>query len=164
MKKTLRCHECGSDMVRDTRPHDVNYKDRSVTVDQSGWYCTGCSEVVIDGADMAVLEDAFVRLKAEVDDILTPTEVARIRKRLGLSQRRAGAILGGGPRSFQKYESGTDWVTRAMANLLRLLDRDPGRLTELVQVNEGRTGTVRTRTTPTASRPRATRRPVGTEG
>lgn len=135
MEKTLRCHECGSDMARDVRSHDVVYKGRSVEVAQPGWYCTGCKEVVLDGDDMAVTEDAFVRLKAEVDGILTPKEVTQIRKRLGLSQRRAGALLGGGPRSFQKYESGSDWVTRAMANLLRLLDKDPSRLGELIGKN-----------------------------
>jgi len=132
MEKTMRCHECGSDMVRDAHPHDVVYKGRAVEVVQPGWYCTGCKEVVLDGDDMAVTEEAFVRLRAQVDGILTPEEVTQIRKRLGLSQRRAGALLGGGPRSFQKYESGSDWVTRAMANLLRLLDRDPSRLGELI--------------------------------
>jgi len=50
---------------------------------------------------------------------------------LGLSQRKAGARLGGGPRSFQKCESGTDQVTKAMANLLRLLDRHPTMIKEL---------------------------------
>lgn len=53
------------------------------------------------------------------------------RRKLSLSQRKASALLGGGPRSFQKYESGSGWVTRAMANLLRLLDHDPTRLEEL---------------------------------
>ncbi len=138
MEKTLRCHECASDMVRDRRPHEVVYKGHSVTVAQSGWYCTACAEVVIDGTDMTVLEEAFLHLKAEVDGILTPAEVTRIRKHLGLSQRRAGALLGGGPRSFQKYESGADWVTRAMANLLRLLDKDPSRLAELGETGHAR--------------------------
>jgi len=158
MDKVLRCHECGSDMVRDTRPHDVDYKGRSVTVQQSGWYCTGCKEVVVDGTDMTVLEDAFVRLKAEVDGILTPAEVTRIRKHLGLSQRQAGALLGGGPRSFQKYESGTDWVTRAMANLLRLLDKDPSRLAELGDIRHARPA--RTRNRP-AARTTTNRRQAG---
>jgi len=131
MEQTLTCHECGRDMVRDVRPHDVVYKDRKVTVQQPGWYCTGCPEAVLNGDDMGVMEAAFVHLKAEVDGILTPDEVQRIRKKLGLSQRKAGALLGGGPRSFQKYESGTDWVTKAMANLLRLLDRHPTLVKEL---------------------------------
>lgn len=118
-------------MKRDVRGDDVTYKGQSVHVDQPGWYCTGCSEVVFEWDDAAVMENAFMALKVEVDGLLPPAEVTRIRKKLGLSQRKAGAILGGGPRSFQKYESGTDWVTRSMANLLRLLDNDPSRIKEL---------------------------------
>jgi len=164
MGKTIQCHECGAVMVRDVRPGDVTYKGHVARIDQPGWYCQGCHEIVLDGPDSAVTEQAFVELKVEVDGILPPGEVTRIRRKLGLSQRRAGAVLGGGPRSFQKYESGTDWVTRSMANLLRLLDRDPNRLAELVAANEGRTGAVRARKRPATASPRGPRRPAATEG
>ncbi len=40
-------------------------------------------------------------------------------------------ILGGGENAFQKYEAGKELPTRAMSNLLRLLDNDPARLREL---------------------------------
>jgi HTH-type transcriptional regulator / antitoxin MqsA len=125
MTDTIRCHACGADMIRDVRPDEVEYKGQTATFDQPGWYCQGCDEVVLDGADAAVANEAFVQLRADVDGLLTPKEVASIRTKLGLSQRQAGALLGGGPRAFQKYESGKDWVSKAMANLLRLLDRDP---------------------------------------
>lgn len=134
MVHTDRCHSCGAERVRDVRPDEVQYKDRAVQYDQPGWYCQGCDEVVLEGPDAAVADEAFIRLRAEVDGVLTPQEVARIRRKLGLSQRKAGALLGGGPRAFQKYESGTDWVTKAMANLLRLLDRDPSGIEALARV------------------------------
>lgn len=35
--------------------------------------------------------------KAFVDEVLGPREVAKVREALGLSQRRAGELLGGGP-------------------------------------------------------------------
>lgn len=164
MGKTIKCHECGAGMVRDVRPSDVTYKGHVVKIDQPGWYCQGCDEIVLDGSDSAVTEQAFVQLKVEVDGILPPGEVTRIRRKLGLSQRRAGAVLGGGPRSFQKYESGTDWVTRSMANLLRLLDRDPKRLAELVAASEGRTGAVRARKRPMTARTRGPRGSAVTNG
>jgi len=69
--------------------------------------------------------------RAQVDDVLSPAEVVEIRKRLGISQRRAGEVLGGGPRAFQKYEKGTAAVSAPMSNLLRLLSKDPTRLKEL---------------------------------
>ena len=137
MTDTIRCHACGADMVRDVRPDEVTYKDETATFDQPGWYCQGCDEVVLDGADAAVANEAYVQLRADVDGLLTPNEIARIRERLGLSQRQAGALLGGGPRSFQKYESGKDWVTKAMANLLRLLDRDPSGVEALRVMRKG---------------------------
>ncbi|MDY0061626.1 MAG: type II toxin-antitoxin system MqsA family antitoxin [Myxococcota bacterium] len=139
MSETIRCHACGTEMVRDVRPDEVVYKGHAEKIDQPGWFCQGCDEVVLEGGDSAVADEAFIRLRAEVDGVLTPQEVTRIRQRLGLSQRQAGALLGGGPRSFQKYESGTDWVTKAMANLLRLLDRDPTRIEELIALT--RSGT-----------------------
>ena len=105
-----------------------------------------------------------MHLKAEVDGILTPEGVSRIRRKLGLSQRRAGALLGGGPRSFQKYESGTDWVTRSMSNLLLLLDRDPTRLSELIAANERGGRAVRTRNRRVIARARGQRRPAASEG
>jgi len=124
-------------MVRDARPEEVEYKGRSLTIDQPGWYCKVCDEVVLDGPDAALANEAFVRLRADVDGLLIPQEAAGIRQRLGLSQRQAGALLGGGPRAFQKYESGKDWVTRAMANLLRVLDRDPSAIEVLAAGSKG---------------------------
>ncbi len=135
MSDNLKCHACGMAMVRDVRPNQVTYQGHAAEIEQPGWYCTSCDEVVLVGRDADVTEEAFVELKARVDGILPPSEVRRIRVKLGLSQRRASALLGGGPRSFQKYESGTDWITRSMANLLRLLDKDPARLQELIDPN-----------------------------
>ncbi len=125
------CHACGAPMVRDTRPMTFSYKGEAVTLDQPGWHCTECDESVFVGRDVAVTDPAFLEFKARVDGVLTPAEVRRIRTKLGLSQQRASAILGGGPRSFQKYERGEVGVSQAMSNLLRLLDKDPRRLEEI---------------------------------
>jgi HTH-type transcriptional regulator/antitoxin MqsA len=78
-------------------------------------------------------ERASLELRAQVEGVLGPKEVAAIRERLELSQRRAGEILGGGPRAFQKDESGEQKASAPMANLLRLLARDPRRLDELLE-------------------------------
>jgi HTH-type transcriptional regulator/antitoxin MqsA len=59
------------------------------------------------------------------------------REKLRLSQRRAGEVLGGGPRAFQKYESGKQAVSVPMSNLLRLLARDPSRLREIAPGRPG---------------------------
>lgn len=130
-KNAVRCHECGAVMRRGARDVPYSYKGETIQVKQPGWYCTGCDEGVLDGADMAATESAFVDLKARVDGVLSPSQVRQIRQKLRLSQRKAGALLGGGPRAFQKYEKGTAMVSQPMSNLLRLLAKDPKRLREL---------------------------------
>jgi len=74
--------------------------------------------------------------KAVVDGSLPAAEVKRIRKKLRLTQDEAGRRLGGGPAAFNKYEKRREVPSRAMANLLRLLDRDPSRLNELAPTDK----------------------------
>ena len=62
---------------------------------------------------------------------LTPSEIREIRDRLRLSQAEAGELIGGGPRAFQKYESGAITPAASVINLLILLDRDPSKLVDL---------------------------------
>lgn len=62
---------------------------------------------------------------------LQPDDIRRIREKLGLSQVEAGELLGGGPRAFTKYESGTIKPTAATANLLRMVDATPVALATL---------------------------------
>jgi HTH-type transcriptional regulator/antitoxin MqsA len=110
----------------------VRYEGRERTVDLPGWYPSKKgAEGLHVGDDMDAVDGALVELKAEVQGVLKPDEVRAIRLRLKLSQRKAGEILGGGPRSFQKYESGEVFVSRPMTQLLRLLASDPKRLKEL---------------------------------
>ena len=56
---------------------------------------------------------------------IAPEEIRAIRQGLGLSQVAAGELLGGGPRAFTKYESGSVRPAASVINLLRLLEADP---------------------------------------
>ena len=125
------CPETGNPMVRDVRPMTIEYKGRSIEIDMPGWYCEHSSEGVHTGKDMAVSDRALNRLKAEVDGLLLPEAVKRIRKRLNLTQKDAGEIIGGGPNAFQKYESGEVLVSKAIASALLLLDSHPESLSVL---------------------------------
>jgi putative zinc finger/helix-turn-helix YgiT family protein len=64
-------------------------------------------------------------LKAKVEGLLEPQAVRRIRKRLKLTQKDAGRLIGGGPNAFQKYESGDVLPSHAVTSALLLLNRDP---------------------------------------
>jgi HTH-type transcriptional regulator/antitoxin MqsA len=58
-------------------------------------------------------------------------ELARIRKKLKLTQLEAARITGGGPNAFSRYERGKARPLPAVTNLFRLLDRHPELLDEL---------------------------------
>ena len=56
---------------------------------------------------------------------MTPDRIRAIRERLELTQEEAGALLGGGPRAFTKYESGSMRPRAAAISLLRVLEVHP---------------------------------------
>ncbi|PIK69433.1 XRE family transcriptional regulator [Methylobacterium frigidaeris] len=119
------CPVTGEPMVRDTRSFVISYKGRKQDVALPGWYCDISGESIHSRGDLKISDRALMALKAEVDGLATPSEVARVRKKLGLSQVKASEVLGGGPRSFQKHESGEVTPSRAMTNLLRVMERHP---------------------------------------
>jgi HTH-type transcriptional regulator / antitoxin MqsA len=117
--------ETGAPLHRDVRPLTLTYKGESITVDMPGWYGDEPDQGVFDPADMKVSDRALNRLKARTEGLLEPEEIRRIRKKLGLSQEATGKIIGGGPRAFQKYETGDSLPSRAISSALTLLDHDP---------------------------------------
>ena len=129
--KTQPCPECGGEMRYEKHDDVLTYKGHTHTIKTLGWWCSSCGEAILSGEPLLAHERAFQKFKAVVDGVLGPADVARVREQLGLSQRKAGELLGGGPRSFQKYESGTQAVSVPMSLLLTLLSNDPSRLREL---------------------------------
>lgn len=135
------CPKTGAAMHRDTRPMTLTYKGESITFDMPGWYCDSSDESIHTGQDMKVSDRMLNRLKARAEGLLDPDEVRRIRRKLGISQTEAGQMIGGGPRAFQKYESGDLLTSRAISSALALLDHDPKGLAVL-KVRQRKTKTL----------------------
>lgn len=112
-------------MKRGVRSVRLTYKGLERTVEMPGWYGDALDDGVHVGKDMAVSDRALMEMKVEADKLLSPAEVRRIRTTLRLTQKDAGDVIGGGPKAFQKYESGEIAPSRAIANALRLLERHP---------------------------------------
>jgi HTH-type transcriptional regulator/antitoxin MqsA len=125
------CPETGAPMYRGVRPMTLSYKGESLTFDMPGWYCDQSEESIHTGNDMKVSDRMLNLLKARSEGLLEPEQIRRIRKKLHLTQEAAGIIIGGGPRAFQKYESGDLLPSRAISSALLLLDHDPEALSLL---------------------------------
>ena len=62
---------------------------------------------------------------------MTSDQIRAIRLKLGLTQVQAGELIGGGPRAFSKYETGTTKPSAGTMNLLRVLEANPDAISTL---------------------------------
>lgn len=130
----MKCPVCGSgELVSESRNLDYTYGGKSTTIRQSGDFCDSCGEASFssDESERYLAEVKVFRTLVDAEP-LAPTEVRRIRKKLGLTQREAGNIFGGGIRAFSQYERGEARQGKALDKLLRLLDKHPELLSEVV--------------------------------
>lgn len=103
---TMECPSCSGTLRRKEREDICEYKSQKVSYMQPGWWCDECDEAIFKGEDNVINNTVFVELRARVDGVLSPNQVKTIRKKLGLTQKQASKIFGGGINAFQKYESG----------------------------------------------------------
>ena len=124
------CVQCGTDnMTHDVRDLSFEYRGRKTLVrDVSGWFCDHCGEVYLD--DAAAYSDAIDKFANSID-AEEAAELARVRRKLKLTQVEAAKLTGGGPNAFSRYEKGKAKPLPAVINLFKLLDRHPELLDEL---------------------------------
>jgi HTH-type transcriptional regulator/antitoxin MqsA len=117
--------ENGETLTRGIRPFKVTYKGEVLSVDLPGYYPAGEGEGVHVGQDMAVVDEALRSLKEKIDGVPSPSTIKRVRAKLKLSQREAGALLRVGENAFDKYERGLVEPSGPTSQLLRILDKHP---------------------------------------
>lgn len=131
---TPQCPGCGYREMQRREDHaeTIRHGERSVTVEGlSGWFCPECSEAMLDEASSrryGEAGDALIRQQREA----IKREIKRIRMKLGLSQKEAAAIFGGGVNAFSRYERGEVEPGPSTVKLLHLLDKHPELLPEVV--------------------------------
>jgi HTH-type transcriptional regulator/antitoxin MqsA len=123
--------ETGELLSRGLRPSTIAYKGQSVTVDLPGYYPAGDGDGVHVGDDMAAADVALRELKERVDGVPSPATIRRVRAKLKLSQRAAGAVFKVGPSAFDKYERGLIEPSGPTIQLMTLLDRHPELIADL---------------------------------
>lgn len=120
--------ETGEKLTRNTFPRTISYKGLSEVIDMPGWYTQNGDDAIFTKEDLQIYDKTMKTLKSQYNNLVSPCEIQAIRKKLKLTQVQAGSLLGGGPRAFQKYESGEILPSRAASNLLRLLGQQPSLL------------------------------------
>ena len=129
----MKCPICGTGvLVAESRDLVYEYRGKSAIINEHGEFCTHCTEGIFTSEEGDRYLSAVKAFRAQVDaEPLPPTEIRKARKRLKLTQKKAGEIFGGGIRAFSQYERGITRPGKAADTLLRLLDRHPELLEEI---------------------------------
>ena len=123
---TRRCPACGGVMHRAVTNETVTFQCHSLRYEQPGWQCETCDEGVLEGEDNAFHDAALREVMARAKGSpISPLTIRAAREAVGLSQREAGRVFGGGATAFYKYETAKAVPSEGMANLLRLALQRP---------------------------------------
>lgn len=130
----MKCPSCHkADLVTDVRTLTHSYKGNLLEIpDVRGQFCPACDEAVLDADTSRRVSSAMVTFNKQVNAaFVEPTFIGKVRKKLGLDQRQAGQIFGGGVNAFSRYETGKTKPPLPLLQLLFLLDRHPELLEEI---------------------------------
>ena len=116
------CPICNGKLNKETYKKNMSYKNKTLTIEMNGDYCEECEEGFFSDEEQALVTNRILLAKRKADNLLTPENVRRIRKKVKLTQKEAQEIFGGGVNAFSKYERAEVTQPRSTDTLLRLLD------------------------------------------
>ncbi len=123
------CQLCGAGTLLDgVKLTEQAYKGQVFKSESRGAFCAHCSDGFVEFDPIE--EAAWLAFRDQVD-AAEVADLARIRKKLKLSQLEAARLAGGGKNAFSRYERGQARPVAAVINLFRLLDVHPELLSEL---------------------------------
>jgi len=136
-----QCPFCAQDSLqKNVITETFDYKGKSFDYPNYVIYeCQNCKEAVVDKKSLKESGRAIRDFYRKVDGLLVASEIQRIRKdRLCLTQDETSVLLGGGAKSFARYENSEVIQSVALDNLLRILDINPMMLTVIKEKHKPR--------------------------
>ena len=95
--------------------------------------CNVCYSQTATSIQLRQNKRAMIKFQKEVDGLLSAVDIKYIRLSLGLSVKDAGAIFGGGPVAFSKYENDDLMQSIPMDSALRLVRSNPSGIRALAK-------------------------------
>ena len=128
------CPLCSEGILQDgTCEKVLEYRGRRYAYTAEGAFCNHCHDGFPAHSE---LEEAGWKAFRDTVDAEEAAELARIRKKLKLTQQEAAKIAGGGHNAFSRYERGEAKPVQAVLHLFRLLDHHPDLLQELRKMQQ----------------------------
>lgn len=123
------CPLCAMGTLRDgSQEKSLDYRGHHYTSTTKGAFCDTCHDGFPCYDEQ---EEAAWKAFRDQVDASEAADLARIRKKLRLTQQEAARITGGGHNAFSRYERGEAKPVQAVINLFKLLDHHPDLLHEL---------------------------------
>ena len=124
-----QCPLCFEGTLQDGKQKQrLEYRGQLYDYMAKGAFCNHCQDGFPEHD--AKEEARWVAFRDQVD-VQEVAELARIRKKLNLTQQEAAKLTGGGKNAFSRYERGQAKPVAAVVNLFKILDRHPALLKEL---------------------------------
>ena len=130
----MNCVVCGGPAVKATEARVGHYRGQRVYVQSEFFRCEECREEFLSPAQMNAHNRAVKNEIRKKYGLLPPEKVVEIRNKLGLSQEELEELLGTGANVVVRWEKGKVIQGSGHDNMLRLLDRDPGLVENLRQI------------------------------
>jgi HTH-type transcriptional regulator/antitoxin MqsA len=120
-------------MAQDTRDIFYTYKGARTKIKAvTAQFCPACNEYVATIDESERITDEMLAFQRKTNALrVNPGFVRTVRRKLGLGQKEAGVLFGGGVNAFSRYEKGVIEPPVATVQLLRVLDRHPELLEEV---------------------------------
>lgn len=118
-----------------SRSYSKNMLHKGINITAEGLQCDYCPDCEVEFTspeqidhNAKIVRNAFVATRERVkheQELLTGAEIRRIRELLGITQKQASKIFGGGPTAFAKYEAEDVVQSAGMDKLIRLSSEVP---------------------------------------
>ena len=126
----IKSAESGRPLRRGVKKLSITVDGYTFTYGQPGWWASLDDPTDTEG--QLIDEDNIIRTAAQREArakarhaILTPLVIKAIREACGLSQKQAALVFGGGPKAFEKYETGEVAPSSSMNRLLFFAMKHP---------------------------------------
>ena len=130
----MQCPSCESGvLVKGRKAMPYRYKGQELRLPkEAGAFCSICDEAVLEEEASRRLLEAMTAFQRQVNQqFCDPNFIRRVRRKLGMGQREAAAVFGGGVNAFSRYETGKAQPPLALVKLLHLLEHHPELLPEV---------------------------------
>jgi HTH-type transcriptional regulator/antitoxin MqsA len=134
MSTSPHCSVCGTGRAAPrTEQIEARYKGHKGVVTSHFLLCDACGSDFAGAHEMRANKRAMQAFRKQVDGLLSGAEIVALRKQLGINQKQAARLFGGGPVAFSKYENDDVAHAESMDKLLRLVQRNETAFWDLVR-------------------------------